>query len=147
MLSLQLGDGRRLELKACYQQHTYLSLMSGQPRERINQQIIAGLADHARNNIFRTYNEPPVHVLEPAVPVETDANEPPELLKLLGRRATLPLIVCVGLFQSGPARDLTRHFSLLVLIWFQDSPRLIEESALNAIRAVNWTALAQDRTQ
>jgi hypothetical protein len=48
-----------------------------------------------------------------------------------GTPATMPPIACVARFDSEPARDLTKNYSSLVIVWFQEHFSLAIEDASN----------------
>ena len=58
----------------------------------------------------------------------------------------LPMVRCIGTFKDVvPARDPTRHLSVLVVVWFQDEyAPPIQEPALSQILNLDWESLATD---
>ena len=59
----------------------------------------------------------------------------------------MPLIVCVGLFQSNPVRHEKEDSSLLDIVWFQDRFALpIDFGVVCQIQKLDWERLAYNWT-
>jgi hypothetical protein len=58
----------------------------------------------------------------------------------------LPLVSCVARFRGiSPARDSSKDFSSLVVVWFQDEFALpLAETILSSLTHLDWNALAAD---
>jgi len=63
-----------------------------------------------------------------------------------GEPAALPHVACIARFQSyQPARDTTKDFSVLSVIWFQaDFAFPIDAAMLDALSRLDWEAHAHD---
>jgi hypothetical protein len=58
----------------------------------------------------------------------------------------LPKVTCIATFKDiAPARDLTEHFSVLTVVWFQEHYALpIQERSFRGLVALDWETLAAD---
>lgn len=145
---LSLNCGRAITLEALQQKTTYAGLLEGTPIPRINDSIIEGVLENARNiswagtrphlvvpprrDYLRTPGDMSSDRMTPALPQWV-----PEWL---------PLVTCIGTFKSvSPARDASKDLSVLTVVWFQDEFALpIKEPAFTQLKALDWATLAAD---
>lgn len=144
MLNLQCG--RRAKLESLDQQMTYAGLMEGTPDKRSNDRSIQSSLSAAaklcvpdavpflipprRRDYLRVPNDM-------SIDARLSPNRFPEWL---------PLVRCIAsLTDIQPARDRTRDFSALVVMWYQDEFAFpIDPYALESLRNLDWDALATD---
>lgn len=139
--TLALAGGRCVRLVSLSQEQTYLGLIEGVPRRKTNDLQVAAASE-------RGVLGSPVHVVPPR---RRDWLRTPgdcaEMSPLLGMPPEwLPLVACVGLWESAPTgRDADADRSRLTVAWWQDDYAMpIDGAALDAIRALDWEALARD---
>jgi hypothetical protein len=122
---------------------TYGSLLEGAPSALWNREII----DRVLKEAQRLQIDSRVWLVDP--PRRDYFQEPGDMKDVAQQNwipEWLPLVQCIGIFtSSGPARDKSKHFSTLTIVWFQDeyAPPILEP-AISAIRAVEWNSLAAD---
>lgn len=131
----KLATGRILSLEAIDQWSVYAGLLEGHPIRARNDAQVAKIRAHV---LQRDGREP--FLIEP---VQRPIEHPPDML---GERAALPAIACVGRFLShAPARDPRMDCSGLTVIWFQDDYAFpLVAAAEAALRALDWHRLAVD---
>lgn len=133
-----LSSGRRLKLYELHLRSTYGGMLEGYPMARINDPMVAGMADRAR----RLFPRVPVHVEEPQryePPVDPQERWP------FGPPQWLPAVTCVGAFSSDPTDpglDPVLHESRLVIAWFQSEPTVPADGW--TLPTLRWDEQAED---
>jgi hypothetical protein len=137
---VELGSGREVRLSEVHLESTYGGLIEGYPMARLNDMVVAGLAERAT----RLLPHAPVHVVEPA---RTRREDPGRALPF-GPPELLPPVICMGRFSSDPvdaSLDQVLHYSRLVIVWFQDDVVVPAGRDIPAgLRDVRWEDWAQD---
>jgi uncharacterized protein (TIGR02996 family) len=130
---IRLRSGRVVCLLEIRQFCIYEGLLEGLPTTELNQRIIEELLAEERNR-------PPGGEPYLIRPVETPIERPRDRPYPFGQPARLPGIGCVGRFSSSqPARDPRRHFSELVVIWFQGEFALpIDPQVWEQLLLIDW---------
>ena len=131
-----LSTGRIVYLRFLEQWEVYAGLLEGLPTREGNEAELKLLVDEARQ---RDGHDP--FLIKPTQrPLENDGPYP------FGEPAALPEIGCIGRFHSTPAaRDASKYYSALTIIWFQDDYAFpISPDVERAIVAVDWERLARD---
>jgi hypothetical protein len=123
--------GSSISLSSIYQYRTYLGCL-GLPHKRLNDDIINEAVAWARKNCSGDGNPfliPP----ERHDPAESGIER-------------LPLITCIAEFESRyPAKDKTKTWSCLNVVWFQDKLCFpIDEAILSKLQRIKWQELASD---
>jgi hypothetical protein len=134
---IDLISGRGIDLRFLSQRLTYDGLLEGLPTVALNQRIIERLIKEERN--ARHGREP--YLIPPTqTPIEHGRPYP------FGEPAALPHVACIARYQSyRPARDTTKDYSELSVIWFQaDFAFPIDAVVLDALRRLDWEAHAHD---
>lgn len=134
--TIKLASGREIAIGRIYQFRTYEGLSEGLPTRERNARRIPYFCNEAQD-LWKLK----VHLIEPSeTPIEYDGKYP------FGTPAMLPGTVCFGRFSSlQPARDKNMDGSELTIVWFQsDFAFPIDAPVLNAIRKLDWEAIAVD---
>jgi hypothetical protein len=136
---VQLRTGRIIHLRELRQYEVYEGLLEGLPTAEMNERRIELLEARCRGEF---YGADPVVIRPTEKPVEWNREEPYPF----GRPAMLPGIACVGRFScSEPARDSSKDYSGLVVIWFQDEFAFpIDPSVMGSLRELAWELDAVD---
>ncbi len=131
-----LANGRTVYLRFLKQWDVYAGILEGLPTRQGNDAELKALVDEARQRD----GHDPVLITPTQRPLENDGPYP------FGDPAALPEIGCVGRFHSNdPARDRSKDYSDLTIIWFQDDYAFpISPDVERAILAVDWDRLARD---
>jgi uncharacterized protein (TIGR02996 family) len=134
-----LRSGRAVSLRALRQFRVYEGLLEGLPTTQLNQQIIDELLAQEREG--PAGGEP--YLIRP---VETPLEYPRDRPYPFGQPRGLPPIACVGRFHSfQPAREPWRHYSELVVIWFQAEFALpIDPQVWEQFLSIDWDQHAAD---
>lgn len=117
---------------------THEGLLEGLPTHEMNEKGIA----NSKTNAEKEYGMA-VEVIEPAeTPIPYDGDRPYPF----GTPAKLPSVECVGrFFRSQFARDKTKDFSQLVVVWYQEDFAFpIAPEIIKKFEALRWDALATD---
>ncbi len=131
---IKLESGREIGLESLNQEKTYANLLEGLPRIPFNNHIIEGWR--------RRYESSGLVVIEPVRKGDPNPKGQPDD-DIWGPVEFLPPIVCVGMFQSEPVRNEREDFSLLNILWFQDTFALpIDPEVVAQIRKLDWENLA-----
>ena len=149
--SLILDSSRSVVLKHLDQSQTYAGLLEGTPNKKANEWGIE--ADMKRASEYpQTIGKP--HLVEPVrrdylrAPGDMDtirertSKLPPEW----GRNPEwLPLVRCIGCFQSNAISGSPMDASFLTVVWYQDEFAMpVAQHILNAIKSLDWDSLATD---
>jgi hypothetical protein len=136
--TITLEDGRTIHLRWFQQYQVYAGLLEGHPTREMNERMIRRLFDLAE-----TRTSTPPYLVPPR---EKRIDYPDGYPFDVEDAVALPRIACLGHFESfSPARDASRDYSSLVIIWFQDDYAFpIEPEVLVQIRVVDWARLASD---
>jgi uncharacterized protein (TIGR02996 family) len=136
---VRLRSGRTVYLRELRQSGVYEGLLEGLPTTEMNQRMIAGMVAAERTGL--SGHDP--YLIQPR---ETPLEYPGDRPYPFGQPASIPRIVCIGRFSSfEPARDASRDFSELVVIWFQDEFALpIDVPIWEQLLAINWQEHAID---
>lgn len=142
--SISLPGGRRITLKSLAQEMTYGGLLVGTPTSEINDRKVQSIIDRVSKDAAALRRAP---FLVP--PARRDFVREPGDMATIQRGSWIPewmpAVTCIGRFESLPAKDRDMHCSQLVIVWLQDDYALpISESALQAIRGIDWTSHAVD---
>ncbi|WP_433932510.1 hypothetical protein AB3662_48225 [Sorangium cellulosum] len=134
-----LPSGRRLYLRELRQYLTYEGMLEGLPTVERNKEQIEELVSEHRDN---PYPGGPYLIRPTEVPIELPEDDPYPF----GTPSALPRVTCIGRFDSlDPARDQSRDFSGLVVIWFQDDFAFpIDPAVVAQLLAIDWEAHAAD---
>ncbi len=125
-MQFDLPSGHVISLSYLEQRRTYAAAISGRGAARGNGERIARLLDEAAERLPWLGE---VHLL-PA---------------RLAARGPLPTVTTLAEFVSNaPANDPGEAFSSAAFLWFQADFGLDDEQALDALRRVDWPALAVD---
>lgn len=136
--NIQLASGRTIRLRSIKQRQEYAGLLEGLPTREMNKRSIdAVLAEVRRTDGCEPYLVQP---MEKAIEYLKGERYP------FGEPAALPAIGCIGRFTClEPARDSSKDYSSLTVIWFQEDFAFpIEAGVLEQIRMLDWTRYALD---
>jgi hypothetical protein len=136
---LDLRSGRRVTLQVLQQWMTYGGWMEGVPSAEWNDRKVEGAIREAGAKPLLI---PPVRRDYLRKPGDMDGHT-----SFRGRVPEwLPMVTCVGRFQdTRPARDQSKHLSVLAVVWFQDEFAMpIDAGVLEQLRAVDWEQAAED---
>jgi hypothetical protein len=135
-------SGRSVSLTRVYQYKTYLGFLGGLPHKDLNDNIINEAVALAKKDGFlgsNPYLIPPERRdfrRKPGDVSHWEGPVPPEWL---------PRVACITNFESDPARDSTKDFSSLTVVWFQDEFCFpIDKAILSQLREIKWEELADD---
>jgi len=120
---------------------TYSGLLEGVPDSRMNDTLIEAVLEDAKAWCPQSA-EP--HLI---APVRRDfLRVPGDMASLSQTFESLPLVSCIARFTDiTPARDSSRDFSSLVVVWFQDEFALpIAANILSTLTHLDWNAIATD---
>jgi len=133
---LDLDCGVSIRLRTLHQTETYLGLVEGRPRRKLNDELLERLPAQAKELLYGG----PTLLIDPERRVHsgrTSAWGPPE---------ELPAVICFAQAEAfQPARDSSADMSSMILIWLQ--PRLappIDDTVLPKLKAIDWRAHARD---
>jgi hypothetical protein len=141
---LPLSSGRSVILTSLYQWQAYKDSLGNAPpfrewNDRMLQEAIRRAQELAR---LEPFHLPPIRYDYYRMPgdhagMTTVGDQSPEYL---------PRVMCVGVFRSfSPARDETKDYSLLAVLWHQNEYALpIDPAALQQIREIDWNSEATD---
>ena len=136
---LELHSGRKVTLQGLRQWMTYAGWMEGVPSTEWNDRMVEGTLREAGE---RSLLIPPSRRNYLRKPGDMDGH------KSFGGRLPewLPMVTCIGRFQdTRPARDPSKHLSVLVVVWFQDEFAMpIDVNLLEQLQAVDWDQAAED---
>ena len=148
---LRLDSGRNAILENLDQSYTYAGLLEGTPNKKANDWGIDVDMKRAANNpqkIGQPYLIPPVR--------RDYKREPGDIKAVLERMPEhppeweldpewLPLVCCIGRFQSGIVSDKSMHASFLTVVWYQDEFAMpIAANILTELQSLEWDSLATD---
>jgi hypothetical protein len=144
---ITLRSGRKITLERLVLSKTYAGLVEGYPNHDLNRRLIERVVDEERkktNPRHEPYVVPPV---ESPIPYHryhrTSTGSSPKLA--FGEPVSLPKILCIGRFESGPAKDKSADGSVLSVLWFQNQFALpIETTIVERIQELDWDRLAVD---
>jgi uncharacterized protein (TIGR02996 family) len=136
---IRLRSGRDVYLRELQQSGVYDGLLEGLPTTEMNQRIINRLVAAERERLF---GHDPYLIRPGETPIDYARDEPYPF----GQPASLPSVACVGRFSSfQPARDPSRDYSVLVVIWFQEEFALpIDPEVWEKLLAIDWQQHARD---
>lgn len=147
---LLLDNGRVITLNTLQQSRTYAGLQIGAPNKDSNDRAIQWHLEEARK-LLGSVGEP--FLIEPErreyhikpgdmqCVLDRQNDHPPEILHI---PEWVPDIYSIGVFQSlCPARDKTKDFSMLTILWYQPDFGL-DANATKAICLVDWDSFATD---
>lgn len=127
------GD-KEVTIKKIKQWVTYDGLLEGFPTLQMNNRILAGVKEAAKD--FCGIEE--VCLIEPSqTPISYEGKYP------FGDPASLPAVVCIAeLWYYKACRDKSKDYSSLGLIWFQEDYAFpIEEEILRKIREIPYSRI------
>lgn len=127
---VRIADGRELRLKSLYQSETYEGLLEGAPNKELNDLKLDVVRVEASGIAARSGGTPSFVLVPPPVPYKTgDKTE-----------ERLPLVTCIGLFESEP---LSKGYDISygVVGWFQEEPG---EPDQDALAFLDWASFAKD---
>jgi hypothetical protein len=138
-LRIDLLNSHQIELSALKQFRTYAGLLEGLPTLERNQELLQRLIVE-QTKTDQGYTP---FLIEPAqIPY------PPSVADgyPFGTPMRLPKICCIGQFHSStPARKANADYSLLTIIWFQQTWALpIDETIIEVMTLLAWSELAHD---
>jgi hypothetical protein len=130
---IELTDRHSITVDRILAQRTYMGVTEGIPNDRFNERIINSIENTCKNVFHFTR----CVILPPAV-------RSFELNGKTGR--ALPSSAIAALFRSvQTVRDHDKTYSLLAVLWFQDSfDPLISSEAMDGIQKLDWVNLAED---
>lgn len=139
--SIPLWCGTRITLKSLSQEMTYGELLEGTPKPEDNDRLLRGTIVRARGQSDIT-----PFLIQPTrrdfFRVPGDMSKLPQRYRI---SEWMPMITCVGTFESSPVRNKSMDASWLKIIWLQDEYALpISAPALNSIKSINWASHALD---
>jgi hypothetical protein len=143
---ISLDCGREITLTSLKQEMTYAALLEGTPDSETNVRHLLGLVKRVRN---------PWRLQNPGPPPFLIAPERRDYLRVQGDMASIrseyripewmPLITCIGTFESSRISDKKMDASCLTIIWFQDNYAMpVSRAALAAIKSIDWAAHSFD---
>ena len=149
--SLSLDSGRNLILKHLDQSQTYAGLLEGTPNKKANEWGIE--SDMKRAAEYpQTIGEP--HLIEPT---RRDFLRQPGDMDFVRERTSklpsefdrdpewLPLVRCIGCFQSNAISRNSMDASFLTVVWYQDEFAMpIAPLVVTALKSLDWGSLATD---
>jgi hypothetical protein len=131
-------SGRWLYMRELRQYLTYEGLLEGFPTVERNKQKL--------DQLFAEHQGKPYpgasYLIQPTeTPIDYVGKPYP-----FGTPSTLPIITCIGRFDSlEPARDQTKDYSGLVIIWYQDEFAFpIDPIVVNEFQMIDWEHYAID---
>jgi hypothetical protein len=133
MQKIELADGAAIYADMIAARRTYLGLIEGIPNDRMNERMIDGLKIMCK----RAFCHDRFVVLPPVMtPREFNGKS----------WKALPACAIGGLFRSiRTVRDHSKTYSLLAILWFQESfDPLISPQALALMQQLDWAQLAED---
>lgn len=132
-----LRSGRTICLCELRQYLTYEGLLEGLPTVEGNRRRLARLVEEYRGS--HRLGDPLV-IPAAETPIELGRRYP------FGTPSALPEVTCIGRFTSTPpARDASRDYSGLVVIWHQDAFALpIAPAILDRLQGLDWERCAAD---
>jgi hypothetical protein len=136
---IQLRTGRIIYLRELRQWGFYEGLIEGVPTTEMNRRRLEGIVAEYRG---KSYGADPLLIPPVEKVIEWDRNSPYPF----GNPAVVPSIVCAARFESlQPAHDLSKDFSGLLVIWFQNKFAFpIDPVVLDRLHATEWERLAVD---
>jgi hypothetical protein len=160
-VTIEIGDGRTIQLDELIQSRTYAGLLIGIPREDMQDSILEYAMNKAREHLGE---HPAPHLIEPAMvefeveltPRRVDRNlkvipDDGEIRRIRGRR--LPLTLCMARFSSAEPVDKGRDGrifdeSIANLLWFQEyfGPPC-DPAVVMQFKSLPWSQIACDVSQ
>lgn len=138
-MNLELADGRAIRMQSLEQALTYAGRLCGRGSTASNDERIAEYVADVRARL--PWSGVP-HVLPP---VRRVIPARPERGITVGEE--LPRVMAMAEFRSdAPARDEDEVYSSALVIWFQDTFGLPDARAIEALRVMDWRAIAMDWT-
>jgi hypothetical protein len=141
---ITLLSGRSIDLYRLNQSKIYAGMLEGLPMASTNNTLIEARLKDAQ--VLSPDHAP--HLLEPSRRnYDRIAGDCDTYTAALGYSAEfLPNVVCVGCFSSWePARDKSKDFSGLTVVWFQNEYGLPSDPhTLERLRSIDWEKLAWD---
>lgn len=147
---LTLNSGRVITLNTLQQRRTYAGLQSGTPNKASNDQALQWHLDEARR-LPDSVGEP--FLIDPErrdyhirpgnmhAVLDRQTDRPAEMLHI---PEWVPDVCSIGVFQClSPARDETKDFSMLTILWYQTDFG-VDAEASKKICLVDWESLATD---
>ncbi len=133
-----LDNGRSIHLIALHQTRAYERLLEGLPTDRMNDGILQGVLESAKEITCSRM----AHLISPTrTPVKIGRDYP------FGKPESLPGIKCIGLFKSYGTICGEGGHSEIALVWFQYCFALpIEPEPLKQLLALDWDRIAYDVT-
>ena len=149
--SLTLDSGRTATLKHLDQSQTYAGMLEGTPNKKSNEWGIDADMKRATEHpqtIGQPYLIAPVtrdYLREPGdmdSVRERTSKYPPEWER---DPEWLPLVRCIGCFQSAATSNDSMDASLLTVVWYQDEFAMpIASNIMMALKSLDWDSLATD---
>jgi hypothetical protein len=133
---LTLASGREVRMQSLNQWSVYAGLLEGLPTRQMNARQLEHIVAATRE---KDQHEPYL-VVPVERPIEIGRPYP------FGDPAALPSVACLARFHSfRPARDSSKDYSELTVIWFQEDYAFpLSEEAHLAITSIDWDARAED---
>ena len=149
--SLHLDSGRNATLKHLDQSQTYAGMLEGTPNKKSNEWGIASDLKRATEypqTIGQPYLIPPVTRDYLRTPGDMDSIRertsklPPEWER---DPEWLPLVRCIGVFQSNAVSNNSMDASFLTVVWYQDEFAMpIAPNIMTELRSLDWDAISTD---
>ena len=136
-LKLTMSSGRVVALKSLKQWAAHAGLLEGLPTRQRNDAELARLVADARAQ----YGHEPVLITPTQRRIDYTGRYP------FGEPAALPAVGCIARLHSHePARDRSKDYSDLTVIWFQNDYAFpLDEEVERRILAIDWETIACDR--
>lgn len=156
--AFRLRNGRSITMEAIYRTRTYVHLLAGSPDRRINFNVIRRLGEIAlllRNG--HGSPRPPLILPTPIWNLQWGHWEKADwyLFRTFPRTPRrnssylapewMPQFASVAMFSSDPISSAKGDYSVLPVIWFQESlETFFEEGPLEELHKVPWESAATD---
>lgn len=127
MKNFTLHTGRDVTISELHQRHTYAGVLAGKPGERVNQAVIEGLLEDARQY---SAEGNPQFIWPSAVHLAAD----------------LPPIACIAVLHSAALRRPgAEPYSSLTVVWLQDSWALpLPDFVARYVNSIDWEVVATE---
>lgn len=136
-MKFNLHDGRLIELQYFEQRLTYADVLCGRFSAKDHDRRIAKFVAAARERLPWLGEIQVISPVRKPLPYRADSSAPEAEL--------LPRVTTLAEFSSStPARDESQMFSSAAFVWFQEEFGLPDERAIEALRQVDWNAIASD---
>jgi hypothetical protein len=144
--TITLLSGRDVQLRMLHQRLTYEGWLEGLPSSRENDEMLRSTLKDAQR--YCAAGAEPILIQPKRREYHHHPGESFPRRDVAGARwpEFLPSVTCIAVLQSGQlARDSSKVFSDVTVVWFQDEFALpIDPCVIEQLRALDWEQLATD---